>query len=123
MEVPKILAPRDLVNKSYGCAGIDFRMGLPLSPEKSTGKSWSMPPVLKPMNANSVSDEEGDDRCRTPTAREFRIPEHLPCPPPPPPPKRPMIYFPPYWCRKLEAAESKMNYFRHPELESIFIRN
>ncbi|XP_059295283.1 cyclin-dependent protein kinase inhibitor SMR6-like [Lycium ferocissimum] len=83
-------------NKMWVIAGIAFRPKL---------KSISTKP-----NKEEFKDEE-EERSTTPTARDSRIPEKLPCPP------APVKRRPASTCHYNGARE----FFNPPDLESVFI--
>ncbi|KAM7278979.1 hypothetical protein ACFE04_006113 [Oxalis oulophora] len=86
-------------------------------------KKWviagiSIRTTLKPINTKSRAgeddiDENGQFFSTTPTGREARIPEKLPCPPPPR--KR----RPPVRCNYTGVRE----FFTPPDLETVFKRH
>ncbi|XAR58218.1 hypothetical protein NMG60_11026631 [Bertholletia excelsa] len=89
---------------------------------ESDGKKWVIAgiAICSPLRSISTRPKErecdaGDETCSTtPTAKEARIPERLPCPPAP---------------RKRRPAASTCHYggsrefFTPPDLESVFIRH
>lgn len=86
----------------------------------SEGKKWVIAGIairapLKPISTKARDDcgeDDGGDSCSTtPTARETRIPEKLPCPPAPRK-RRPVST-----CHFNGVRE----FFNPPELESIFM--
>ncbi|KAL8475391.1 hypothetical protein ACS0TY_028163 [Phlomoides rotata] len=82
----------------------------------SDGKKWVIAGIairapLKPISTKASGEDE-EARATTPTARESRIPEKLPCPPPP---------------RKRRPSSTchfngVREFFNPPDLESVFIR-
>ncbi|KAJ8774991.1 hypothetical protein K2173_019995 [Erythroxylum novogranatense] len=98
-------------------------MGLPKKAQVDSGldseaKKWviagiSVRPSLKPVNTKPrVRDSDGDDfeECSTtPTAKEARIPERLPCPPAP-------MKRRPSRCHSNRVTE----FFTPPDLETLF---
>ncbi|XP_047956999.1 cyclin-dependent protein kinase inhibitor SMR6-like [Salvia hispanica] len=82
----------------------------------SEPKKWVIAGVairapLKPISTKPCAEDQGGGGATTPTARESRIPEKLPCPPPP---------------RKRRPASTchfngGREFFNPPDLESIFM--
>ncbi|CAA3014159.1 Hypothetical predicted protein [Olea europaea subsp. europaea] len=88
--------------------------------KESEGKKWVLSGIVIRAPLKSISKEpmkeesEEDSECSTtPTARESKIPEKLPCPPAPRK-RRPTAI-----CHFNGTRE----FFNPPELESIFIRH
>ncbi|ERN02509.1 hypothetical protein AMTRI_Chr03g48790 [Amborella trichopoda] len=85
---------------------------------KQDGKKWIIAGIpsrnpLSPIIINPSSNEgkfDGDERSRTPTSKEARIPEKLPCPPAPRKPKL--------------SSKFPMNgfkeFFSSPDLDALF---
>lgn len=87
--------------------------------KESDGKKWVIAGIairapLKPISTKPKEESEESDECSTtPTARDSRIPEKLPCPPPP---------------RKRRPASTchyngARDFFNPPDLETVFIRH
>ncbi|GKV07781.1 hypothetical protein SLEP1_g19502 [Rubroshorea leprosula] len=84
----------------------------------SEGKKWVIAGIairtLKPINTKSRgkdTEEDEDEACSTtPTSKEARIPEKLPCPP------APRKRRPPLRCHYSGVRE----FFTPPDLESVF---
>ncbi|OWM71508.1 cyclin-dependent protein kinase inhibitor SMR6 [Punica granatum] len=99
-------------------------MGFPKKPQmdgclEPEGKRWviagiSIRAPLKPVNTKlrlKEGEEEDEEPCSTtPTSRESRIPEKLPCPP------APRKRRPPSKCHLNGARE----FFAPPDLETVF---
>ncbi|KAL2335720.1 hypothetical protein Fmac_016933 [Flemingia macrophylla] len=72
---------------------------------------------LKPINTKHVApavDDDGGEACSTtPTAKEARIPDKLPCPPAPRK-RRPSR------CSHTSAAAGVREFFTPPDLETVF---
>ncbi|KAJ9683378.1 hypothetical protein PVL29_019101 [Vitis rotundifolia] len=85
---------------------------------ESEGKKWviagiSIRAPLRPVSTKPREKESDDEACSTtPTTKEARIPERLPCPPAP---------------RKRRPSRCHLNgvreFFTPPDLESVFIRH
>ncbi|KAL3526091.1 hypothetical protein ACH5RR_014463 [Cinchona calisaya] len=89
---------KELDGKKWVIAGITIRAPL---------KSISTKPTKEEY------EEDDDGRSTTPTARESRIPERLPCPP------APRKRRPTSTCNFNGSRE----FFNPPDLESVFIRH
>ncbi|KAF5746892.1 hypothetical protein HS088_TW06G01068 [Tripterygium wilfordii] len=86
---------------------------------ESEGKKWVIAGItirtsLKPINTKSISketeDDDNDEAClTTPTAKEARIPEKLPCPPAPRK-QRPVA----------RCNFGARDFFTPPDLETVF---
>ncbi|CAN4081742.1 unnamed protein product [Withania somnifera] len=86
---------------------------------KEENKKWVIAGIailapLRSISTKTKEDSEDDEECSTtPTARNSRIPERLPCPP------APMKRRPKSTCHSNSARE----FFNPPNLESVFIRH
>ncbi|XP_027358760.1 cyclin-dependent protein kinase inhibitor SMR6 [Abrus precatorius] len=80
----------------------------------SDSKKWVIAGIavrsLKPINTKHLSDDEEEACSTTPTAKEARIPEKLPCPPAPRK-RRPSR------CNNLGGVRE---FFTPPDLETVF---
>ncbi|KAK8676352.1 hypothetical protein V6N13_034402 [Hibiscus sabdariffa] len=83
----------------------------------SDGKKWVIAGIairtsLKLINTKqSKEDEEEDEACSTtPTSREARIPDKLPCPPPPRKTRSPLRH----------NYNGVRDFFTPPDLETVF---
>ncbi|XP_020228728.1 cyclin-dependent protein kinase inhibitor SMR6 [Cajanus cajan] len=90
-------------------------MGFSHSDLEPDSKKWVIAGIalrpLKPINTKRVGGEDGDNgeaRSTTPTAKEARIPEKLPCPPAPR--KR----------RPSRCGNTVREFFTPPDLETVF---
>ncbi|XP_047312313.1 cyclin-dependent protein kinase inhibitor SMR6 [Impatiens glandulifera] len=88
--------------------------------ESEGKKKWliagiSLEAPLRSITTKSKSRDENDSRSTTPTAKEARIPEKLPCPPAP----RKRRPSPTPTCHYNGARE----FFTPPDLETVFIRH
>ncbi|KAH1047824.1 hypothetical protein J1N35_038608 [Gossypium stocksii] len=80
---------------------------------ENEGKKWVITgrPSLKPINTKPSAEEEATAACSTtPTSKESKIADRLPCPPPPTKRK------PPLRCHRNGVRE----FFNPPDLEALF---
>ncbi|OIT32000.1 PREDICTED: uncharacterized protein LOC109241669 [Nicotiana attenuata] len=86
---------------------------------KEESKKWVIAGItivapLRSISTKPREDSEDEEECSTtPTARDSRIPERLPCPP------APMKRRPKSTCHYNSVRE----FFNPPDLESVFIRH
>ncbi|KAG4914423.1 hypothetical protein JHK87_051980 [Glycine soja] len=100
-------------------------MGFSHSDLESESKKWVIAGIgvcsLKPIKTKRVAgggdneeEEEEETRSTTPTAKEARIPEKLPCPP------APRKRRPPSRCGSNSGGGGVREFFTPPDLESVF---
>ncbi|QCD95265.1 cyclin-dependent protein kinase inhibitor SMR6 [Vigna unguiculata] len=97
-------------------------MGFSHSDLESESKKWVIAGItvrsLKPINTKRVNggdnkDDNGEELSTTPTAKESRIPDNLPCPP------APRKCRPPTRCGG-GGSGGVREFFTPPDLESVF---
>lgn len=99
----------------------DAEMGRGFQPVSKRGgqKRWEVRPATAALSIRTAPDDtdESEEESTTPTAREARIPDRLPCPPAPR--KKP----PPLLCSREGGGAAAKEFFCCPDdLEAVFAR-